>query len=101
MRELRTYAETRCRTDNKVVHYSRLRMRIYQIQVHFEMQFAKRPGNFSQSRGRSLYPDKVFGVLVLVESRYLSARKRTNERTDREPAANESVSLIPGPGTER
>lgn len=50
-----TCGDTLCRrTDNRVVRYSRLRMRIYQIQVHFEMQFAKRRKLFSESRSLAL-----------------------------------------------
>lgn len=44
------HSARRC-TDNRVVRYSRLRMRIYQIQVYFEMQFAKRPETFLRVPG--------------------------------------------------
>jgi len=66
-------------------------MRIYQIQVRFEIQFATRPGDFSRGfpPARSLYPDKVLEVLVVVLVGYMCLFPPANERT--KEAGNEQT----------
>lgn len=98
--KLRIYYEhtwRHVRTDNRVVHHSRLRMRIYQIQVHFEMQFAKRPGNFSRSPGRSRFIQIRRSVVLVLAERYLfRSHKRTNKRMENLRLTRERLS---NPGT--
>lgn len=97
------------RADNRVVDA----IPVYTTNVHlsdtspFRNPVRKAPGRLF-SGSRLVYPDKVLEVLVLsLPSRVdisPPANERTNERTnkrtdgqtDGEPAANESVPLIPG-----